>query len=312
MIGLRDADLLTAIVTPFGENKKINFDSLKKLTNYLINQGTNGFVIGGTTGETPELSHDEKIELYTKFGEIVNGRVPVIAGTGSNNTAETVAFTNEVARIKGIDYALIVVPPYNKPNQRSMVAHFTAVAENVNLPILIYNIPGRTGVKMNQETIVQLSHVENIKGIKQCASLEELEYIIDHKDSDFQVFTGEDSQALTARLLGANGVVSVASHIYSKQMREMYDNLYAGNYPEAARLQRWLTPKMAALFMYPSPSPVKAVLNAQGFNTGDCRLPLVSLNNEEKVILAQKLGLSDDALMNKLALDLGKEVEKDD
>ena len=312
MIGLRDADLLTAIVTPFGENEKINFDSSKKLTNYLINQGTNGFVIGGTTGETPELSHDEKIELYTKFGEIVNGRVPVIAGTGSNNTAETVAFTNEVARIKGIDYALIVVPPYNKPNQRSMVAHFTAVAENVNLPILIYNIPGRTGVKMNQETIVQLSHVENIKGIKQCASLEELEYIIDHKDSDFQVFTGEDSQALTARLLGANGVVSVASHIYSKQMREMYDNLYAGNYPEAARLQRWLTPKMAALFMYPSPSPVKAVLNAQGFNTGDCRLPLVSLNNEEKVILAQKLGLSDDALMNKLALDLGKEVEKDD
>lgn len=312
MIGLRDADLLTAIVTPFGENKKINFDSLKKLTNYLINQGTNGFVIGGTTGETPELSHDEKIELYTKFGEIVNGRVPVIAGTGSNNTAETVAFTNEVAKIKGIDYALIVVPPYNKPNQRSMVAHFTAVAENVNLPILIYNIPGRTGVKMNQETIVQLSHVENIKGIKQCASLEELEYIIDHKDSDFQVFTGEDSQALTARLLGANGVVSVVSHIYSKQMRKMYDNLYAGNYPEAARLQRWLTPKMAALFMYPSPSPVKAVLNAQGFNTGDCRLPLVSLNNEEKVILAQKLGLSDDALMNKLALDLGKEVEKDD
>lgn len=312
MTRLRDADLLTAIVTPFSENEKINFDSLKKLTNYLIDQGTNGFVIGGTTGETPELSHDEKIELYTKFGEIVSGRVPVIAGTGSNNTAETVAFTNEVAKIKGIDYALIVVPPYNKPDQRSMVAHFTAVAENVNLPILIYNIPGRTGVKMTQETIVQLSHVENIKGIKQCASLEELEYIIDHKDSDFQVFTGEDSQALTARLLGANGVVSVASHIYSKQMREMYDNLYAGNYPEAARLQRWLTPKMAALFMYPSPSPVKAVLNAQGFNTGDCRLPLVSLNNEEKVILAQKLGLRDDALMNELALDLGKEVEKDD
>lgn len=312
MTKLRDADLLTAIVTPFGENEKINFDSLKKLTNYLIDQGTNGFVIGGTTGETPELSHDEKIELYVKFGEIVNGRVPVIAGTGSNNTAETVAFTNEVAKIKGIDYALIVVPPYNKPDQRSMVAHFTVVAENVNLPILIYNIPGRTGVKMTQETIVQLSHVENIKGIKQCASLEELEYIIDHKDSDFQVFTGEDSQALTARLLGANGVVSVASHIYSKQMREMYDNLYAGNYPEAARLQRWLTPKMAALFMYPSPSPVKAVLNAQGFNAGDCRLPLVSLNNEEKVILAQKLGLRDDALMNELALDLGKEVEKDD
>lgn len=309
---LIDTDLLTALVTPFDENEEIDYDSLKKLTNYLISQGTNGFVIGGTTGETPTLSHDEKIELYTKFGEIVNGRVPVIAGTGSNNTAETIAFTNEVAKIKGIDYALVVVPPYNKPNQRSMVAHFTAVAENVDLPILIYNIPGRVGVKMNQETVVQLSHIENIKGIKQCASLEELEYIIDHKDNDFQVFTGEDSQALTARLLGANGVVSVASHIYSKQMREMYDDLYAGNYPEAARLQRWLTPRMAALFMYPSPSPVKAVLNAQGFKTGDCRLPLVSLNEEEKVTLAQHLGLKDDALMHELPLDLGKEVEEND
>lgn len=312
MTRLIDTDLLTALVTPFDENEEVDYDSLKKLTNYLISQGTNGFVIGGTTGETPTLSHDEKIELYTKFGEIVNGRVPVIAGTGSNNTAETIAFTNEVAKIKGIDYALVVVPPYNKPNQRSMVAHFTVVAENVDLPILIYNIPGRVGVKMNQETVVQLSHIENIKGIKQCASLEELEYIIDHKDNDFQVFTGEDSQALTARLLGANGVVSVASHIYSKQMREMYDDLYAGNYPETARLQRWLTPRMAALFMYPSPSPVKAVLNAQGFKTGGCRLPLVSLNEEEKVTLAQHLGLKDDALMHELPLDLGKEVEEND
>lgn len=308
---LIDSDLLTALVTPFDENKKIDFASLEKLTNYLIDQGCNGFVIGGTTGETPTLSHDEKIELYTKFGEIVAGRVPVIAGTGSNNTAETIAFTNEVAQIKGIDYALVVVPPYNKPNQRSMVAHFTEVANNVKMPILIYNIPGRTGVKMSQETVVQLSRLKNIKGIKQCASLEELEYIIDHKDPDFQVFTGEDAQALTARLLGANGVVSVASHVYCKQMRQMYDYLYDGKYPEAARLQRWLTPKMAALFMYPSPSPVKAVLNAQGFQTGGCRLPLVSLNDEEKVALAQQLDLKDDALLHQLPLNL-EEAEKND
>ncbi|GAA3637806.1 4-hydroxy-tetrahydrodipicolinate synthase [Lactobacillus hamsteri] len=306
-----DSDLLTALVTPFDENKNIDFDSLKKLTNYLIDQGCNGFVIGGTTGETPTLSHDEKIELYTKFAEMVDNRVPIIAGTGSNNTAETIQFTNEVAKIHGIDYALVVVPPYNKPNQRSMVAHFTEVANNVEMPIFIYNIPGRTGVKMSQETIVQLSHLENIKGIKQCASLEELEYIVDHKDTDFQVFTGEDAQALTARLLGANGVISVASHIYCKQMRQMYDSLYDGKYPKAARIQRWLTPKMAALFMYPSPSPVKAVLNAQGFKTGDCRLPLVSLNNEEKIILAQHLGLKDNALSQKLPLDL-KEAEKDE
>lgn len=309
---LIDTDLLTAIVTPLDEDKKVNYDSLEKLTNYLIEQGCNGFVIGGTTGETPTLSHDEKIELYQKFGAIVNGRVPVIAGTGSNNTAETITFTNEVAQIKGIDYALVVVPPYNKPNQRSMIAHFEAVAENVKMPILIYNIPGRTGVKMEKETIVKLSHISNIKGIKQCASLEELEYIIDHKDEDFQVFTGEDTQALTARLLGANGVVSVASHLYCQLMRKMYDDLYSGYYPEAATIQRWLTPRMQALFMFPSPSPVKAVLNAQGFKTGGCRLPLVSLNNKEKATLAEHLGLASDALTHKLPLDLGKEVEAQD
>ena len=128
--------------------------------------------------------------------------MPIIAGTGSNNTAETIAFTNEVAQIEGIDYALIVVPPYNKPNQRSMVAHFSAINDATKIPFLIYNIPGRTGVKMEKETIVQLSRLDNIKGIKQCASLEEMEYIIENKDPDFQVFTGEDTQALTARLLG--------------------------------------------------------------------------------------------------------------
>lgn len=311
MTSLIDADLITALVTPFDEQQKINFDCLEKLTNHLISQGCNGFVIGGTTGETPTLSHDEKIELYQKFAEIVHGRVPIIAGTGSNNTAETISFTNEVAQIKGIDYALVVVPPYNKPNQRSMIAHFKTVAQTVHMPILIYNIPGRTGVKMGKETIVLLSHEENIKGIKQCASLEEMEYIIDHKDPDFMVFSGEDSQALSARLLGANGVVSVASHVYCKQMRQMYDYLYGGNYVEAANLQRWLTPKMAAMFMFPSPSPVKAVLNAQGFKTGGCRLPLLALNDDEKVQLAQKLGLKDDALSGQLPLDLGEEVNND-
>lgn len=302
---LADADLLTAIITPFDENNEIDYDALETLTNSLIGQGSNGFVIGGTTGETPELSHDEKIELYTKFGQIVNGRVPVIAGTGSNNTKETIAFTNEVAKIDGIDYALVVVPPYNKPNQRGMKAHFTTVADNVNIPIVIYNIPGRTGSKMAQETICELSHHKNIAAVKQCASLEEMEYIIDHKDDNFCVFSGEDAQALTARVLGANGVISVASHSYAPQMRAMYDDLYKGDYKSAAKLQRWLTPKMAALFMFPSPSPVKAVLNAQGFKVGGCRLPIMTLNDDEKAQLATALDLPKDALNGKLPLDLG-------
>lgn len=304
---LADADLLTAIVTPFDDAGQIDFASLKKLTNYLIDQGSNGFVIGGTTGETPTLSHDEKIKLYQEFGKIVDGRVPVIAGTGNNNTAETIAFTNEVAQIPGIDYALVVVPPYNKPNQRGMVAHFTTVADKVRMPIVMYNIPGRTGVKMEASTIIKLSHHQNIAAVKQCASLEEMEEIIENKDKDFAVFTGEDAQALTAQVLGANGVISVASHSYAPQMRQMYDALYDGDYQTAGRLQRWLTPKMAALFMYPSPSPVKAVLNAQGFSTGSCRLPILPLNEDEQRSLASALDLPADKLLNKhLPLNLGE------
>ncbi|KRM24701.1 4-hydroxy-tetrahydrodipicolinate synthase [Limosilactobacillus panis] len=304
---LADADLLTAIVTPFDDKGQIDFASLKKLTNYLIDQGSNGFVIGGTTGETPTLSHDEKINLYQEFGKIVGGRVPVIAGTGSNNTAETIAFTNEVAKIPGIDYALVVVPPYNKPNQRGMIAHFIAVADQVKMPIVMYNIPGRTGVKMAAETIIKLSAHPNIAAVKQCASLEELEEIVEECDKDFAVFTGEDAQALTARVLGANGVISVASHSYAPQMRAMYDALYKGDYQAAGKLQRWLTPKMAALFMYPSPSPVKALLNAQGFSTGSCRLPILPLNDDEKKALAKALDLPSDKLLNKqLPLNLGE------
>lgn len=304
---LADADLLTAIVTPFDDAGKIDFASLKKLTNYLIDQGSNGFVIGGTTGETPTLTHDEKIKLYQEFGKIVGGRVPVIAGTGSNNTAETIAFTNEVATIPGIDYALVVVPPYNKPNQRGMVAHFTTVADQVKIPIVMYNIPGRTGVKMAAETIIKLSQHPNIAAVKQCASLEELEEVVAGKAADFAVFTGEDAQALTARVLGANGVISVASHSYAPQMRQMYDALYKGDYQEAGRLQRWLTPKMAALFMYPSPSPVKALLNAQGFATGSCRLPILPLNEDEQRSLAAALDLPAEKLLNKqLPLNLGE------
>lgn len=305
MTALANADLLTAIVTPFNDDNEIDFDALEKLTNSLIDRGCNGFVIGGTTGETPELTHDEKIALYTRFGEIVDGRVPVIAGTGSNNPTETIALTNEVGQIKGIDYALVVVPPYNKPNQRGMIAHFTKVADSVNIPIVIYNIPGRTGSKMAPETVVKLSQHPNIAAIKQCAGLDEMQYIIEHKADDFCVFTGEDAQALTSRVLGANGVVSVASHLYVKEMRQMFDALYRGDYKLAGKLQRWLTPRMAACFMFPSPSPIKAVLNAQGFNAGGCRLPILSLNKEEQTQLEKALDLPADSLENKtLPLDL--------
>ena len=305
MTNFDKADLMTAIITPFNKEGKVDYPGLKELTEHLINTGSNGFVIGGTTGETATMTHDEKIELYTKFAQIIAGRVPVIAGTGSNNTAQTVAFTQEVGQIPGIDMALVVAPYYNKPNQRGITAHFETVAANSPVPIIIYNIPGRTGIKISKETLVDLSHNPKIAGVKQCAELEDLEYIVEHAASDFLVYTGEDLQSLTAKVLGAKGVISVASHVYGSAMREMYDDLDQGKVAAAGKLQRRLMPKMQALFMYPSPSPVKAVLNAQGLPAGGCRLPIVDLNEAEKRQLAVHLGLAESALLHKLPLELG-------
>lgn len=306
---LKAADLMVAIVTPFTEANEINYPALDQLTEHLLANGANGFVIGGTTGETPTLSHDEKLALYRHFGALVAGRVPVIAGTGSNNTAETIAFTNEVATIDGIDAALVVVPPYNKPNQRGMLAHFTAVADAVELPIMIYNIPGRTGVKMEVATLLQLAQHPQIVGVKQCASLPEMQALIEQAPADFAIFSGEDEQALVTKVLGGAGVISVAGHVYITQLRAMYDALAQGDVAKAGQLQRWLTPRMAALFMYPSPSPVKAVLNAQGFAVGGCRLPIVTLNDAEKQELATALQLPASALTDQLPLDLGGDLD---
>lgn len=300
----KNVDLMTAIVTPFDKNNHINYPALKKLAQHMLDTGSRGFVVGATTGETPELSDAEKIELYTKFGQMVPADVPVIVGVGTNNTAQSIKMTKKVGQIKGVDVALEVVPYYNKPDQRGMIAHFTKIAAASPIPIMMYNIPGRTGVKMANETIVKLSHNKNIIGVKQCGSMEDMEYLVRHVDKNFVIYSGEDAQALFSRVIGANGVISVASHVYGNQMRKMFDDLYAGNYQEAGKIQDALTPRMAALFMFPSPSPTKAVLNAQGFDTGDCRMPLLSLNDDEKRALAKRLFLPEDALLHSLSKEL--------
>lgn len=291
---LENVDLMTAIVTPFTDDAtKIDYNALETLTNHLLDTGSKGFVIGGTTGETPTLSEDEKLSLYSHFVEIVNGRVPIIAGVGSNSTQGTIDFTNKVAQIKGIDAVLVVVPYYNKPNQRGMIAHFQTVADSSPLPVIIYNIPGRTGVLMEKETVVELSKYPNISGVKQCNTIADLEYIVEHTSDEFAVFSGEDAQALYAKVMGANGVVSVASHVYGELMSEMYQQLDAGDYKAAGAIQRELTPKMNALFMYPSPSPTKAALNEIGYHVGGCRLPILPLNDEEKDVLFDKLNIQE-------------------
>lgn len=281
-MNLLKTQIVTAIITPFDADNQVDYLALTKLTNYLLSHGTDGFVIGGTTGEGATMSNTEKLELYAKFVEIVANRGPVIANVGTNNTAASIEFGQKVAKIKGIDAILAVVPYYNKPDQAGMIAHFEALADNITLPVMMYNIPGRTGVTATPATILHLAKHPRIVAVKQCTELADLSMIIEHAPTDFAIFTGEDNQALAAKAMGATGVVSVVSHLYGPQMATMYAKLASGDVQGAGKIQRYLVPKVTALFSHPSPAPVKAALTAAGFATGSVRLPLVDLNLEQR------------------------------
>lgn len=288
---LKNSHIMTAMVTPFGKDGNVDYELLKKLIDHLLSTGTDGILVSGTTGEGPTLTEEEKIELIEKTVEYVAGRVPVVAGTGSNNTKATIEYTNKVAKIDGVDAALVVVPYYNKPDQAGMIAHFTAVADNVDLPIVMYNIPGRTGVTMEVKSIAELSKHQNIIGIKDCTGIVNMAEIVANTPNDFLAFTGEDADALAARNVGAQGVISVASHLFGKEISQMYAANSKGDNEIAGELMRDLTPKMKALFSHPSPSPVKAALNHVGIEVGGCRLPILALDDAQASVLFNQLGI---------------------
>lgn len=288
---LKNSHIMTAMVTPFGKDGNVDYELLKKLIDHLLSTGTDGILVSGTTGEGPTLTEEEKIELIEKTVEYVAGRVPVVAGTGLNNTKATIEYTNKVAKIDGVDAALVVVPYYNKPDQAGMIAHFTAVADNVDLPIVMYNIPGRTGVTMEVKTIAELSKHQNIIGIKDCTGIVNMAEIVANTPDDFLAFTGEDADALAARNVGAQGVISVASHLFGKEISQMYAANSKGDNEIAGELMRDLTPKMKALFSHPSPSPVKAALNHVGIEVGGCRLPILALDDAQASVLFNQLGI---------------------
>lgn len=288
---LKNSHIMTAMVTPFGKDGNVDYELLKKLIDHLLSTGTDGILVSGTTGEGPTLTEEEKIELIEKTVEYVAGRVPVVAGTGSNNTKATIEYTNKVAKIDGVDAALVVVPYYNKPDQAGMIAHFTAVADNVDLPIVMYNIPGRTGVTMEVKTIAELSKHQNIIGIKDCTGIVNMAEIVANTPDDFLAFTGEDADALAARNVGAQGVISVASHLFGKEISQMYAANSKGDNEIAGELMRDLMPKMKALFSHPSPSPVKAALNHVGIEVGGCRLPILALDDAQASVLFNQLGI---------------------
>ncbi|WP_188454337.1 4-hydroxy-tetrahydrodipicolinate synthase [Virgibacillus oceani] len=275
-------NVLTAMVTPFDDQGNIDYKQTEILIEYLLNNGTEGLVVAGTTGESPALTTEEKISLFKHVVKVVNKRVPVIAGTGTNNTVSTITLTKEAEKC-GVDAIMLVTPYYNKPNQRGLYEHFAAIAKETTLPIMLYNIPGRSAVKMCAETIINLSKIHNMVAVKEASGdLDQVAEIIQKTSSNFTVYSGDDGMTLPMLSIGAAGIVSVASHIIGKEMQEMVQAFWAGDVKEAAALHRRLLPVMKGLFKFPSPAPVKAALHIKGIATGGLRLPLVALTKDEE------------------------------
>ncbi|HTG69665.1 MAG TPA: 4-hydroxy-tetrahydrodipicolinate synthase [Candidatus Udaeobacter sp.] len=281
--------LITAMVTPFDADGQIDWQTTGRLIDYLIEeQQSDSLVVSGTTGESPTLSDEEKLELFRFAVKHANGRCKIIAGTGSNNTAHSIHLTKD-AEAAGVDGILLVAPYYNRPNQEGLYQHFKAIAEATALPVILYNVEGRTGVNLSVETTLRLAQIDNIVATKDCASTDQLTQIISGAPADFKVYSGDDGATLPALAVGGYGIISVASHIVGAQMNELIKAYISGNVQEAARINGHLFPIFKGLFYCPHPVPnpvaVKFALGLKGFPVGGVRLPLVTVNEAEAAFL---------------------------
>lgn len=279
-------NVVTAMVTPFDKDLNINYQMVEKLANHLVNNGTDTILVAGTTGESPTLTHEEELELLKVVKSAVSGKAKILMGAGSNSTATAVEMSKKVAKA-GADAILSVVPYYNKPSQIGMVAHFGAIANAVDLPIMLYNIPGRTGVDMAPETIVKIAtEHKNIFAVKQSnGNLDLVTEIISDAPEGFVLFSGDDSLTLPMLALGAVGVVSVASHLVGNEIQAMIKAFKSGNVAEATALHHKYYPVFKKIFMAPNPIPLKAALDKKGLIEENVRLPLVELDEKQKAEL---------------------------
>jgi len=281
--------LLTAMVTPFNEDGGINYEQAKKLALALLNSGSDGVVVVGTTGESPTLTREEEKRLFTEIKASVGDRGTVVAGTGSNNTAEALQATKAAERI-GVDACLLVVPYYNKPTQDGLYQHYKTIAESTTLPCILYNVPSRTITNLSAETTIKLSHIDNIIGIKEAsANLGQIAQIISNTREDFLVWSGNDSDTFPMLTLGGYGVVSVASHLVGNQIKEMINNFLEGRISEAASIHHRLLPLIDALFVVSNPIPIKYALNQIGFNVGKPRMPLTEPDEKSATLIRDTL-----------------------
>ncbi|PWW27313.1 4-hydroxy-tetrahydrodipicolinate synthase [Cytobacillus oceanisediminis] len=276
----------TAMVTPFDHKGHIDFPKTTQLINHLIENGTESIVVAGTTGESPTLSKEEKLALFQHAVKVADKRVPVIAGTGSNNTYESIELTKKAEQI-GVDAIMIVAPYYNKPNQEGLYQHFKAIAEKTKLPLMVYNIPGRSSVNILPETVIRLSKIPNIVAVKEASGdLNAMAKIIANTDDDFLLYSGDDGLTLPCMAIGGTGIVSVASHVIGNEMQEMVHAFLNGENEKAAKIHQQILPIMEGLFVAPSPVPVKTALQIKGLDVGSVRLPMVPLTEQERNAVA--------------------------
>jgi len=273
--------LLTAMVTPFDDEGRVDYAQAQRLALALLDSGSDGVVLAGTTGEAPTLNHDEKVRLFSEVKRAVDGRGTVIAGTGTYNTAESVELSRDAERA-GVDAVLLTTPYYSRPPQEGIFRHFETIARAVHIPVILYNIPGRTGVNVTAETMLRLARVPNVVGVKEASGdLRQIARIIEDAPDYFHVWSGDDEMTLPILAVGGYGVISVTSHLAGTQFREMIEAQLAGDTETAARLHRRLLPLINTLMTAStSPIPVKYALNQVGFPAGPVRLPLVEPDAE--------------------------------
>ncbi|UCD22855.1 MAG: 4-hydroxy-tetrahydrodipicolinate synthase [Chloroflexota bacterium] len=263
------------MVTPFNSHGEVDYQQAKKLALALLDSGSDGVVVSGTTGESPTLSREEKLRLFAETKSAIADRGVVVAGTGNNDTKESLEVTREAEKI-GVDACLLVVPYYSRPTQQGLWEHFRNIAQSTSLPCIIYNVPSRTVTNLAADTLIKLSQIDNIVGVKEASGdLGQISAIIRGTLEDFLVYSGNDSDTFPTLALGGYGVISVASHLVGIQIKDMMEKLLNGEVREAAKIHRHLLPLINALFIVSNPVPLKWSLNYVGFSVGKPRLPLV-------------------------------------
>ncbi|ALP05538.1 4-hydroxy-tetrahydrodipicolinate synthase [Clostridioides difficile] len=278
-----------ALVTPFTEDNNVNFEKLGELIEYHIENGTDALVVCGTTGEATTMSESEIFAVIKYTVEKVNKRIPVIAGTGSNNTMLSVHMSQEAEKL-GVDALLIITPYYNKTNEKGLKLHFETIANSVKLPIILYNVPGRTKVNIKPFVVAELAKIDNIVAVKEASGdLAQVAEIAKLVPKDFAIYSGNDDTILPLLSLGGSGVISVLANICPKETHDLVTKFFEGDIEGSKKLQLDMDALIAALFIEVNPVPVKTAMNILGFNVGDLRLPLAEMEETNLNVLKQEL-----------------------